>query len=231
MKYLLMKDEIVSELNQNFDKHDLFSIGRRLGIDCTDFYVDQSIHKDNVERFVTKIDQINKLEELYEIIKKNDRVTQVSISTSDRTAIKFGKLFNSILEGLSDIEEKDFKESDLFTPTDFEEKMRKKAKLGEDIINIGIKIKPDISVLRRKAYNLDYTKYNLMINKLSRFYRQNICKKYPIAEYNSSHRFNALYDELLNMVPEELFDIDDNIDEKVEGIIFDTISQCLIFNE
>lgn len=109
--------------------------------------------------------------------------------------------------------------------------MREKARLNEDIVKAGLRIKPDISVLRRKAYALDYKKYEKLIQKMAKYYMYTVCHRYPLGEYNSSYRFQCLYNDLSSMIPQELYEKDDSIDEKIEGIIFDTLSRCLIFNE
>ena len=109
--------------------------------------------------------------------------------------------------------------------------MREKAKFNEDIIQVGLNLKADISVLRRKAYSLDYKNYNKMTQRLARYYINVICNKYPTYEYNSNKRYTVLYNNLVEMIPEELFNSDEDIEENIEGIIFDTISKCLIFNE
>ena len=66
---------------------------------------------------------------------------------------------------------------------------------------------------------------------LARYYKYNICVKYPVKDFDANIRFAHLYNSLILMVPDELYEKDVKIEEYVEGIIFDTISKCLIFNE
>ncbi|WP_148551773.1 hypothetical protein [Paraclostridium bifermentans] len=227
---LITQSFIIEVLRRKCSIDDIFEYGRILGIDKNLYYAEQSPLYMNIERFVDKVYNLGKEKELYYMLLK---YLNTSEDVGDRTSDRFGKLFNVILEKLSGIDEDDleFNENEFIDPIEFERKMREKAKFNEDIITTGLSIKADISVLRRKAYSLDYKNYNKMTQRLARYYRNVICNKYPTDEYNSDKRYRVLYNRLVEMIPQELFESDDDIEENIEGIIFDTISKCLIFNE
>ena len=58
-----------------------------------------------------------------------------------------------------------------------------------------------------------------------------ICVKYPVGIVPSSERFSRLYNEILNVIPDKLYDEIEDVEVNVEGLIYETISKCLIFNE
>ncbi|CEQ11119.1 Uncharacterised protein [[Clostridium] sordellii] len=221
---------IIEILRKKCSIEDIFEYGRMLEIDKNSYYVEQSTLYMNIEKFVDKVYNLGKEEELYYMLLKYVNTFE---SVGDRTSDKFGKLFNAILEKLSEIDEDDLElnENEFVDPIKFEKKMREKAKFNEDIITTGLSRKADISVLRRKAYSLDYKNYNKMTQRLARYYITVICNKYPPDEWNSNKRYRILYNSLIEMIPQQLFDADDDIEENTEGIIFDTIAKCLIFNE
>lgn len=134
-------------------------------------------------------------------------------TANDKAAEKFSMLLNSFLDKLSDIDEENFPESELFDPMEFEDKMRNKAKLSEDIIKQGILLKSDIIVLSRKAYAFDYGKYSKLIQKLSKFYLYKVCEKFPRNEFDANKRFAELRKALIHMIPDELYDRDDDTEE------------------
>lgn len=228
-KLLIDQEEIVKILRDKSKLEDIFSYGRMIGISKNDYYAPGMTLNMIIENFIEVVYQKEQQENLKEII---NRQLSKRITISDRAADRFGKLFNIILDKLNTIDEKNYElaESKLIDPIEFEDKMRNKAKLSEDIVRLGIRIKPDISVLRRKANALDYNKYMKMIEKLSDYYINHICEQYPIGEFNADKRYRALNNALLSMVKEELYDEDDDIEDTVKGIIFDTIAHCLIFN-
>ncbi len=224
------QDFMIEVLKRKCSIEDIFRYGRILEIDKNSYYGEQCTLYMNIEKFIEKVYNLGKEDELYDMLLKYMNPIE---GVGDRTSDKFGKLFNAILGKLSEIDEDDleFNEDEFINPIKFEKKMREKAKFNEDIIQVGLNLKADISVLRRKAYSLDYKNYNKMTQRLARYYINVICNKYPTYEYNSNKRYTVLYNNLVEMIPEELFNSDEDIEENIEGIIFDTISKCLIFNE
>ncbi|MDI9215601.1 hypothetical protein [Clostridium tertium] len=228
---LQKQEELIQLITSDCDRNDILSISRCVGIHPSEFYSEAIPVRQLAEGLVSRVFQKGKGDKLITEVHQRKLNLVSKGNVSDKSAEIFGKLLNHFLEGFNDIEEKEFDESELFDPMEFEEKMRVRAKLNEDIVRNGIRIKSDITVLRRKAYALDYKKYELLIQKLARYYMHTICVKYPLVEYDSNARFSHLYNALLSMIPDTLYENDIEIEEKVEGIIFDTISKCLIFNE
>lgn len=228
---LQQQEDLIQLMASNCKKEDILSFSRKIGIPQSDFYVDTIPMRELSERFVNRAVQLGKDDELSVLFKERERNIIVKNTVSDKSAELFGKLLNHFMEKFDYIEGKDFNESELFDPIEFETKMREKARLNEDIVRTGIRLKSDIVVLRRKAYALDFKKYEALTQKLARFYMHNVCVKYPIGQYDASTRFSYLYNTLCSMITEELYEKDSDIEEKVEGIIYDTISKCLIFNQ
>ncbi|MBU3072846.1 hypothetical protein [Clostridium estertheticum] len=225
------QDKLIQMITCDCDRSDILSISRSIGIRPSDFDSPNLPMRQLAEDFVTRAFQKGKSEELLKEVNLRKIGLVSKNSVGDKSVEIFMKLLNHFLNKFDDIEEKEFDESELFDPIEFEEKMRVRANLSEDIVRAGVRIKSDITVLRRKAYALDYKKYKTLIQKLAKYYMYTICIKYPLNEFDSNTRFGHLYNELLAMIPDELYENDSNIEEKIEGIIFDTISKCLIFNE
>lgn len=230
-KELKEQDDLIELIIQSYSEGDILSASRRIGIDPKEFYAEGLTIKKLANDFVLRVYQLGKVSQLNEYVAQTRVGINSRINISDKSAEKFSLLLNNFLEKLNDIDEADFEESELFDPIEFEDKMRNRAKLSEDIIKQGILLKPDIVVLRRKANALDYGKYSKLIQKLAKYYIFNICGKYPSNEYSANRRFIELRKELLEMIPEALYDKDDETEEYIDGIIFDTISKCLIFND
>lgn len=228
---LQVKEELVQHVANKCNREDILSLSRCIGVNPNDFDSDVVSIRQLSERFITRAFQLGREDDLIQQLTNRKEIGLSKLSVSDKSAEIFGELLNLFLDGFNDIDEKDFEESELFNPIEFEEKMRNKAHLSEDIVRAGINIKSDVTVLRRKAYALDYKKYNKLIQKLARYYMHTICVLYPVDQYDSSKRFSYLFNALLAMIPSELYERDVDIEDKVEGIIFDTISKCLIFNE
>lgn len=225
------KEDLIQLISQSYNTQEILSTSRTLGIDPNDFYAEGVTHKKIADDFVTRVYQLEKESELSQYIMNNHRELLSQINTNDKAAEKFSLLLNSFLDKLSDIDEEEFPESALFDPIEFEGKMRNKAKLSEDIIRQGVLLKPDIIVLRRKANAFDYSRYKKLIQKLAKYYLYRVCVEYPRDKFDANRRFVELRKSLMDMVPDDLYERDDDIEEYVEGIIFDTISKCLIFND
>lgn len=225
------KEDLIQLVSQSYNIQDILSISRNLGIETIDFYAEGVPKRKLANDFIDRVYQLGKASNLIEYITNNRRDVLSQINTNDKAAEKFAILLNSFLDKLCDIDEEDFPESALFDPIEFEDKMRNKAKLSEDIIKQGILLKSDIIVLRRKAYAFDYEKYSKLIQKLAKFYLYKICEKFPRDQYDANKRFGELRKALIDMIPDDLYDKDDETEKYVEGIIFDTISKCLIFND
>lgn len=225
------QDDLVQIISQSYDEQDILSASRNLGINYQDFYAEGVSHRKLADEFVRRVYQLGKQKELSEYIANNGRGVLSQINVNDKSAEKFSLLLNNFLDKLSDIDGEDFPESELFDPIEFEDKMRNRAKLSEDIIKQGVLMKPDIIVLRRKANAFDYSKYSKLIQKLAKYYLYRVCEQFPRDKYDANCRFVELRKALVKMIPDNLFDKEDDIEEYVEGIIFDTISKCLIFND
>lgn len=222
------KSILVQEISRCFSSHDFLDCARKLDIQSSEFFSEKTPNIDLAERLVERVFQLEKESQL-----ENYLVTKnMKLNTSNKSAEAFGKLLNVMLEELDKTDKsEDFKESELINPIDFEEKMREKAHLSEDLIQAGINIKPDIVVLRKKAKALNYSSYEKLIQKLAKFYIHTICVKYPVETVPSSERFSRLYHEILNIIPDKLYNEIEDVEANIEGLIYETISKCLIFNE
>ena len=225
------QEEIIELMKQSYSEEDILSVSRKIGVPQSEFWASGLTTGRLANDLVSRAYQLNKGQLLKKVISERPNMFEMKINISDKSAVKFSRVLNKFLEKLSDIGEKDFQESDLFEPIQFEEKMRNKAKLSEDIIMQGVMLKSDITVLRRKANAFDYSQYKNLIQKLATYYIYTICVKYPVNEYAANRRFAELRLALLEMISDELYYNDDDIETYVDGIIFDTISKCLIFNE
>ncbi|WP_346911077.1 hypothetical protein [Faecalicatena orotica] len=230
-KALREQEEVIQLLIESYNEVDILSASRKLGIDPSGFYANGITIAKLANDFVIRVYQLGKNKELNDYIARERIGIDSKINISNKSAEKFSLLLNSFLDNLSDIDGEDFAESDLFDPIEFEDKMRNRAKLSEDVIRQGITLKPDIVVLRRKANALDYEKYSKLIQKLAKFYLYIICEKFPRDKCSANERFAELRKALLRFIPDNLYDKDDEIEEYIDGIIFDTISKCLIFND
>lgn len=228
---LKAKEKLIQFVSRSYNEQDILSISRNIGIDPVDFYVKGVPLKTTANDFIERVYQLGKAKDLEKYITNNRWDMLSQINTNDKAAEKFSILLNSFLDKLSDIDEENFPESELFDPIEFEDKMRNKAKLSEDIIKQGVLLKSDIIVLRRKAYAYDYGKYSKLIQKLTKYYLYKVCEKFPRDEFDANKRFGELRKALIDMIPDDLYDRDDDTEEYVEDIIFDTISKCLIFND
>ena len=225
------QNDLIQLISRSCDEQDILSVSRELGIDSSEFYARSLTMRRLAEDFVQRVYQLGKQEKLKECIRKKSINQFSKISINNKSAEKFSTFLNDVLNKLSNIDEENFPESELFEPIEFEDKMRNRAKLSEDIIIQGINMKPDIIVLRRKAYAFDYKKYSTLIQKLAKYYLYTICREYPRDQYDANKRFVILRNTLIDMISEELYSRDDEIEEYIDGIIFDTISKCLIFND
>lgn len=225
------QEYLIQIILQSYNEQDVLSASRSLGVDPNSFYAEGINHGKLANDFVTRVYQLGKQNELSEYIASSGRGVLSQINVNDKSAEKFSLLLNNFLDKLSDIDGEDFPESALFDPIEFEDKMRNKAKLSEDIIKQGVLMKPDIIVLRRKANAFDYSKYSKLIQKLAKYYLYRVCERFPRDKYDANYRFVELRKALVKMIPDNLLDKEDDIEEYVEGIIFDTISKCLIFND
>lgn len=230
-KELQEQEEVIQLLIESYNEVDILSASRRLGIDSSEFYARGVTIAALANDFVIRVYQKGKSKELNDYIASERIGINSNLNISNKSAEKFSILLNYFLDNLSDIPEADFEESELFDPIEFEEKMRHRANLSEDVIRQGITLKPDIVVLRRKANAFDYEKYSKLIQKLAKFYMYVVCGKFPRDKYSANERFTELRKALLCFIPEDLYDRDDDIEEYIDGIIFDTISKCLIFND
>lgn len=139
------------------------------------------------------------------------------IKTNDKAAEKFSMLLNSFLDKLSDIDEENFPESELFDPIEFEDKMRNKAKLSEDIIKQGILLKSDIIV---KYLNLqaDMSKYLLKVQVQGLMDAINFLYSKGLAEVNyqkgNLHATAKCMKMDLEIVPEKLINVANKIGKR-----------------
>lgn len=240
---LLEKDYVIRNIPLCYDKLEIKSIGRKLGIPESDFYTVSLPTRNISENLVERVSQLSKYEDLKSIINEDCELKRSSFfdnlskdyykkdSLDNIKAESFGKFFTALLANLDNLEEKDFEESELITPIEFEDKMRKKAKLSEDIVRAGVVLKNDIVSLRKRANALDYTKYEKLLQRIGRIYRNTICSIYPEDTVSSNKRFRALYRLINDSVPDYIKESCEDLDMYVEGLIYDTIAHCLIFNQ
>lgn len=240
---LLEKDYIIRNIPIHYNELEIKSIGRRLGIPESDFY-SSSLPSINIsDKLVERVVQLSKYGELKVLINEDQQLKRTNFfnnftkdyykkdSIDNVKAESFGKFFTALLANLDNLEEKDFEESELIPPIEFEDKMRKKANLNEDIVMAGLVLKNDIVSLRKRANALDYKKYEKLLQRIGRIYRNTICSIYPEDVVPSSKRFRALYKLINNNVPDDIKKNCEDVDMYVEGLIYDTIAHCLIFNQ
>lgn len=239
---LYEKDYIIKTIPNKYNVYEMKSIGRRLDIPETDFFVQSLTPKELSERLVNRICQLSKINEFKLLVSSDDELKRLDFfelyqppyltrPLDNSRVVKFGNFFTVLLKELDNLEEKDFEESELILPRDFEDKMRYGAKLNEDIIQAGFLLKNDIVSLRKRAKALDYNKYGKLLQKIGRIYRNIICNEYPEDSIESSVRFRKLYNFIYDNVPKDIQEDYDELDEYIEGLIFDTIAHCLIFNQ
>ncbi|AVQ47461.1 hypothetical protein C7M60_17480 [Clostridium botulinum] len=240
---LIEKDYVIRTIPKYYNNMDIKSIGRKLDIPEGDFYADGLTMSILSDKLVERVFQLSKYEDLKSIINEDSDLKRINFFNDlpkdyyssdplDNVKAKsFGKFYTTLLSQLDNLEEKDFDESELIEPVKFEEKMRHKAKLNEDIINGGIALKNDIVSLRKRANALDYSSYDKLLQRIGRIYRNILCSQYPEDEVLSSIRYRKLYNVLYSCVPDEIKEDCEDIDMYVEGIIYDTIAHCLIFNK
>jgi hypothetical protein len=240
---LLEKEYIIRTIPQCYNQLDIKSIGRKLGIPESDYYVDYITLANLSDNLVQRIFQLSKYEELKVIINEDQELKRPNFfmnfpkdyykkdSLDNIKAENFGKFFTALLDKLNDLEEKDFEECELIPPIEFEDKMREKANLSEDIVRAGLLLKNDIVSLRKRANALDYKEYEKLLQRIGRIYRNTICDIYPEDAVPSSKRFRELYKLIEFNVPDYIKDSCEDLDMYVEGLIYDTIAHCLIFNQ
>ncbi len=236
-------DYIIRTIPNYYNRVDIKSIGRKLGINESDYYVESLPLLNVSENLVNRIRQLTKCEELKDIIsadpvlKRPDFFSNFACdyytkdSLNNIKAESFGKFFTALLGNLDNLEEKDFEESELIPPIEFEDKMREKAKLNEDIVRSGLVIKNDIVSLRKRANALDYKQYEILLQRIGRIYRNTICNIYPEDTVVSSKRFRKLYILIQENIPSDIKENCEDLDIYIEGLIYDTIAHCLIFNQ
>jgi len=156
-----------------------------------------------------------------------------STSLDVKIANQFGQTFVELLTCLQEMTEEEFQkytaEIDKADITDFEDKLKHKAKFSEDMQQIAKISKIDISVLQRTAKKLGFLKYSQLKKRVVKVYLR-VKDKYPPSEYSADYRFQRLLDEMFECLPDAYKNMV-NIDDQITGIIFDTAYDCLIFNE
>lgn len=223
----LEEGNIVEYICDTLCENSLKDIADELEIKDYYFIINNLPFADSVHKFIEIVEQQEKTDKLVQVLREKRAYKQIPKNHLNfRLTSLFSDLFHELIDKLPNSEEKDFEESELFDPLEFEEKMINKAKFSQDRVNIGIISKTDISILRRKAYNIGYKDYEKLRTKIARFYINDICIKYPPNEYDADFRFSELFKVLYSMVKDKFEDVD----ELVEGIIYDIISKCLIFN-
>lgn len=240
---LLEKDYIIKTIPLYYSQLEIKSIARKLGIPESDFYT-SSLPTINIsDNLVERVSQLSKYEDLKSIINGDCELQRPNFfdnfakeyykkdSLNNMKAEKFGKFFTALLVKLDELEERDFEESELIPPIEFEDKMREKAHLNEDIVRSGLVLKNDIVSLRKRANALDYKQYEKLLQRIGRIYRNTICNVYPEDSVPSSKRFRELYRLIIDNVPEDIKENCEDLDMYVEGLIYDTIAHCLIFNK
>lgn len=238
-------DQLIHSLPDYYNTDDIKGMADILGIKHATFIGDGLTEQQVCSKFVDELRKRDMINELIYTIRNNQTYGRPKFKfnlnssaikpLNEKRAHKFGDLFTVLLKKLSEVEESkissEMADIDSVDPVDFEDKMRKKAKLSPDIINQAIDIKPEISVLQRKAKILNYKDYYKLIRKVAWYYTTEICGQYPPEIVNSSDRYRKLYDDIMNMLPDDFEDEENDIETKVSGIIFDAVSKCLIFNE
>lgn len=236
-------DYVIRKMSESYNNMDIKSFARKLNIQEGDFYNEKLSMLELSDKFVERIIQLSKFDQLKKIIIEDDNLKRPNFfddlpkeyySSNPLDNIKaknFGKFYTILLSKLDELEEKDFEESELIEPVQFEEKMRKKAKLSDDFVISGIEVKNHIVSLRKRAYALDYKSYNILLQRVGRIYRNSLCSVYPEDKVDSNTRFRELFNLLYRCVPDPIKEECENIDMYVEGIIYDTIAHCLIFNK
>lgn len=240
---LLEKDYIIKNIPLYYNQLEIKSIGRRLGIPESDYYVESLPPANISDNLIERVAQLSKYQDLKAIINEDKDLKRPNFfmnfakeyykkdSLDNIKAENFGKFFTALLCKLDNLTEKDFEESELITPIEFEDKMREKANLSEDIVRAGLVLKNDIVSLRKRANALDYKEYEKLLQRIGRIYRNTICNIYPEDTVSSSKRFRALYKLINDNVPDYIKNSCEDIDMYVEGLIYDTIAHCLIFNQ
>lgn len=239
---LIEKDYIINTIPRHYNKIDIKSIGRKLGIPEVDFFNENITLLELSDNLVQRVEQLSKCNELKNLINNDLSLNRTNFFEDfskdyyrrdliDNIKAKdFGEFYTALLKNLDNLEEKYFEESELIEPIKFDEKMEKKAGLSPDIINAGLLLKNDIVSLRKKANALNYTEYERLLQRIGRIYRNKICAVYPDDVIDSSIRFRELYNLLDKTVPKTVKKKCENWDMYIEGLIYDTIAHCLIFN-
>ncbi|KYG93731.1 hypothetical protein ABEW24_06395 [Paenibacillus jamilae] len=152
-------------------------------------------------------------------------------------AFQLSNLYSVLLEQLDSInaiEESDTSTSDKSVAEDFtkfHDKLKNKAKFSPSNQTLAVRSKNDNGVLKRKAKKLGFDDHFVLLNqKVQKFYSKRILVRFPPDQYNADYRLNELVNELFNILPEE-YQVREDIEDQIYGVIFDTTFQCYIFNE
>ncbi|MFK9118344.1 hypothetical protein ABEI56_05015 [Peribacillus castrilensis] len=218
------------------------TLSRRLNIEPTAVFSERFTSPERAEALVNKAVQLGKHQQLIEFAKElltlaihhHDDLLNIS-SLDTKIALKFGELYKELLYKLD--------EANRYTPnaqvanepllaedfTDFKDKLKNKAHFSKSNQKLGIDSKNENTVLKRKARKLGYDKYGEINKRVRNYYNRRILTEYPPNTYNADFRLKVLVDELFVFLPEEFQD-EEALDH-LNGIVFDTTSQCWIFNE
>jgi hypothetical protein len=222
---------------------------RSLDIETGDIFSVNQTPNQKIDALVTKVIQLGIHEELLvqvERIKSSDErvdnhlsyTHQLKISRLDTlTAKRFGILYQELLSSLdtkkrteqNEVEKDKDDEKEKKDFIDFVNKLKNKARFSESNQTLGIDSKNENAVLKRKAQKLGYENYGEINTKVRNYYNNRILVVFPPDHNRADFRLKMLVEELFESLPDHLQD--EKALDYLYGIIFDTMSQCLIFNE
>jgi len=240
-----MQEMIDSLVALSLNSDQCRTLSRRIGIEPSSIFADSDTNYRKIEALVERARQLGIEETLSskanELCSKTNLQKTKTIGETNTfskldtaMAIKFGELYNELLLKIGDNGGPSFKKKggqskipqDLI---DFEVKLKDIAKFSPSNCVLGVDSKNNNSVLKRKAKKLGYNKYEEIIIQIIDYYSKRILTQYPPSTYNADKRLDIMAEELFEFLPENLQDAD--APRYLNGLIFDTTSQCKIFNE
>ncbi|REE84559.1 hypothetical protein A8990_11494 [Paenibacillus taihuensis] len=244
----MIKQDLIDELiSLSLNTTQWNSLARNYYINPADIYSEKSTNPEKAEALVERICQLGAQENLITtakgIIYQNTEFVPAlgeKLSKLDyKVALKFGNLYKELLQKIEEAEsnpdtynfdENNDENEDHRKIIKFQDKLENRAKFSESNRELAIEKRNENSVLRRKAQKLGFGKYEDLTKRIRHIYNNRILPICPPKNYSADYRLTIILNELFEYLPID-YQEDDEAEDYLYGMIFETMFQCFIFNE
>ncbi|ARU62934.1 hypothetical protein CBW65_19570 [Tumebacillus avium] len=227
--------EIIIHISTSYkpDFDQLKILARVINEEPSDIYPVICTRKQALDLLVERAAQTNSCEKLLENVELLLPSTQsnqfLKRPLEIKNAQEFGEIFEELINRIENIDLDEGSPVGANDFTEFETKLKVKAKFSPSMQSYAKLSKMENSVLQRTAKKLGFSKYPKIKKKVMRIYL-NLLASYPSDQFTADQRYKILLNVLFEILSKDTQSIDE-VEERLAGIIFDTTYDCLIFNE